>query len=622
MCGICGTFAYREGAAGVSAALTRQMCDQIVHRGPDEEGIYCDKQVALGMRRLSIIDLDTGSQPIFNEDRSVVVVFNGEIYNFAELRAILESKGHRFATDTDTEVIVHLYEEYGDSFPEHLNGMFAIALWDIRRRRFLLVRDRLGQKPLYYADVNGKLVFGSEIKTILQDGEVPRRLDPQAVYNYMVLGYVPQPRSIYRDVRKLPPATVLVADQGGVRMQRYWEYPVHQPMATDYHAARPALRELLTDATRLRMVSDVPLGAFLSGGLDSSITVALMAQLSDRPIQTFFIDFEEAGYSEREYARAVAQRYGTEHREFVVKPDAISVLDDIIRFCDEPFGDSSAVPTYYLSRMTREHVTVALAGDGGDESFGGYRRYRAVLDRREAGRLQPVWAAVGSGIHRLLPRAAPGRMYFRSLGTSNLEFFAVGTQEMEARDFFSRGFLETVDHSLLEDLGEPHSADANGWSDPLTKYARFDVNWYLADDILTKVDRMSMAHSLEVRSPFLDYRVIESAARMPVGWKIRGGDTKVILKDTFCDDLPASVLDPRKRGFSIPLTEWFRGELKPQLNEALHDAALERSGLFNMRELRGLAEEHFSGRRSRKSQLWRFLVFARWWHQNQLTAAV
>ncbi|MGD9857242.1 MAG: asparagine synthase (glutamine-hydrolyzing), partial [Planctomycetaceae bacterium] len=572
MCGISGILHRGRSTPAASADLVHRMCEAIVHRGPDDEGLYGDQDVALGMRRLSIIDLDNGSQPIFNEDGTVVVVFNGEIYNFRELRVALESRGHRFATASDTEVIVHLYEEYGEDFPVHLNGMFAIALWDKAQQQLLLVRDRLGVKPLYYGNVNGTIIFGSELKTVLLDESVSREVDAQAVYDYFVLGYIPQPRSIYRDIRKLPPGCLLKARDGDISIRRYWSYPTHPAFVTEYEDAKHALRELLTDATRLRMISDVPLGAFLSGGLDSSITVALMAQLSAQPVETFFIDFEEGGYSERKYARAVAARYGTNHHEFVVQPEAVGILDEIVRFFDEPFGDSSAIPTYYLSQMTRRHVTVALAGDGGDESFGGYQRYRTALARRNGRRVRPLLDRIGKGLHRLLPRTAPGRRYFRSLGSSNFEAFAVGTQELETQEILSKGFLRQIERSVLEDLGESPPTNGHRPGDPLAPYSAFDVNWYLPDDILTKVDRMSMAHSLEVRAPFLDYRVIEYAARLPVGWKISGQETKAILKEVFRDDLPEVVLSPRKRGFSIPLEEWFRNELKPELNAALHDA--------------------------------------------------
>lgn len=619
MCGICG-FHYLTPTSRPLRKSVELMCQQIVHRGPDDQGAHVDERTQLGMRRLSIIDLSTGHQPVYNEDGTIAVVFNGEIYNYRELRERLAARGHVFKTQTDTEVIVHAYEEYGLDFPKHFNGMFGIALWDMKQQRLVLTRDRLGQKPLYYAQVNGALIFGSELKTLLVHAEVSQEVDEQAVYNYFVLGYIPQPRSIYREIRKLPQGTLLVAENGRTRIQQYWSYPESIELLEDRSAAREQLRELLRDATRLRMIADVPIGAFLSGGVDSSITVAMMAQQSARPINTFFVDFEDQNFSERQYARSVASRYGTQHHEFVMRPEATGILDDIVHYFDEPFGDSSAIPTYHLSKLTRQHVTVALAGDAGDESFGGYRRYRQILARQERSRVRPLMGIAGRQLHRLLPGFAPGRQFFRGLGLTNWQQFTTGVAELEAREFLGNGVLAGASSSVLEDLGEmqPHVSHADpGRRDAYYPYARFDTKWYLADDILAKVDRMSMAHSLELRSPFLDYRVVEFAARIPVSWKISGNDTKVILKEAFRDDLPAEVLSPRKQGFSIPLNEWFRNELREDLVTALHDRELQATGMINLSAMRKLAQEHLEGRRSRKSLLWRFLVFHRWWNRTR-----
>lgn len=610
MCGISGIIALYNSFSQ-SDKLVRDMCQQIVHRGPDEEGYYWTDRIALGMRRLSIIDLEEGSQPIFNEDRSVCVIQNGEIYNYRELRKKLKKAGHRFSTHSDTEVIVHLYEDFGEEFVDHLNGMFAIALWDEQKQKLILVRDRLGVKPLFYSHIDDSIIFGSEIKCILQHPKVNTTLDYQAAYDYFTLGYVPQPRTIYRQIRKLPPGSRMVVRKGQFRIDRYWTVPDTNHESSNYDDAKSRLRELLTDATRIRLFSDVPLGAFLSGGVDSSITVALMARLSSSPVKTFFIDFEESAYSEKDYARAIAKKYHTEHHEFVMRPDAVNIVEELLKYFDEPFADSSAIPTYYLSKMTKEHVTVALAGDGGDESFGGYNRYRAVLNRKEMRFLRRIAGPVGSRLHHLLPRTAPGRRYFRSFGQNNHESFVVGTQEMESRDFLSREFLSHVGKTIMEETNSQSFFSKNG-HDRLQPYATFDLNWYLPDDILTKVDRMSMAHSLEIRSPFLDYRIIEFASGLPTDWKINRKDTKVILKDTFQEDLTPEVMNPRKRGFSIPLAEWFRNELRETLLETVHDSEIKDSGIFNISEIEGLVNEHLSGARSRKSQLWRFLVFARW----------
>lgn len=623
MCGIVGIFLNpRDASSRVDRQLIETMCGRIVHRGPDDQGVFVDGPVGLGMRRLSILDLDGGSQPMYSRDGNVALVFNGEIYNYRELRADLEQLGHRFETDCDTEVLVRLYEQYGLDFVDHANGMFAVAVWDRRLQRLTLVRDRLGQKPLYYAETNSGLVFGSELKAVLASGEVPRRIDPEAVYHYFTLGVIPHPWTIYQGVRQLAPAERLVYQHGRVKREKYWRINSKVDTGLDEGEARERLRSLLTESVRLRMISDVPLGAFLSGGVDSSITVALMAQQSSQPVKTFFIDFDQPGYSERKYARSVAQRYGTEHHELVVRPSAVSILDRLVASFDEPFGDSSAIPTYCVSEMTRRHVTVALAGDGGDESFGGYARYKRILGRRQF----PHWVrgglgCMGGAIHRRLPRAAPGRRYFRCLGMDRRQFYAVGAAEFEARELLRPEFLETATAAESTwTMMRPYLESADQ-RDPLSPYSHCDLSRYLPDDILTKVDRMSMAHSLELRSPFLDYRVVELAARMPTHWKIRGGESKVLLKETFREDLPPEVLQPRKRGFSLPMADWLRGELREALNDALVDRAIENSGIFAMNEVRALAQEHLSGRRDRHAQMWNYLFFVHWWRHQASTVA-
>lgn len=616
MCGITGVYYSRTGRPA-ETDLVERMCLRIVHRGPDDQGTLLDGPVGLGMRRLSIIDLGGGHQPIFNEDGTVGVVFNGEIYNYQELRQELLERGHQLRTHSDTETLVHLYEDEGPAFVQRLNGMFAFALWDAKAKRLVLARDRIGKKPLYYAWTADGLVFGSEIKCLLESDAVRRDIDRQALYHYFCLGYIPHPLSVYQHVRQLPPAGRLIVEGDGFTVDRYWKLRSQVDRSLDRNEVRERLHALVDDAVRRRMISDVPLGAFLSGGLDSSIVVARMAQHSSRPVKTFHIDFGDPQYSELEYGRAVAQRFGTEHHELVVRPSALDVLDKIVEHHDEPFGDPSSVPTWYVSELTRQHVTVALAGDGGDESFGGYNRYLDALRRRPL----PPWlrhglGALGRTVHGVLPRNAPGRRYFRSIGMDGDEYFAVGSEEMEAREFLSPDFLRSLNGVSTYELLRPQIA-AGDHSDRLAPLAYLDAQRYLPDDILVKVDRMSMAHSLEVRAPLLDYRVVELAATLPHDWKIAGGDTKVILKDAFRSELPPVVLEPRKRGFSMPLAKWLRGELRPALEEALSDISLAQSGLFNLAELRGLAQEHWSGARDRRGQLWRFLFFARWWHKHQ-----
>ncbi len=615
MCGICGVY-YNDPAKLVELDLLQRMNSAIIHRGPDEDGMHLDGQVGIAMRRLTVIDLETGSQPIFNEDGTVAVVFNGEIYNYRSLRSDLLSRGHRFTTNGDTEVIVHLYEEYGVDFVQHLNGMFAIAIWDQTKRQLVLARDRLGQKPIYYSETRDGLVFGSELKCLLQGTGVAEDLDHASLYHYFTLGYIPHPATIYRTVRQLPPASRLVVRDGRVNLTSYWQLPTKVEPLTDLKQAGEQLRDLLHDATRLRMISDVPIGAFLSGGLDSSIVVAMMAAQSTTPVKTFHIDFAEPELSERAFARQVAERYGTDHHELVVRPSALEILDDLVHFFDEPFGDTSALPTFYVSRLARQYVTVALAGDGGDESFGGYRRYQRILARRNlpsALRSGLGWG--GRLLHACLPRSAPGRRYFRSLGMDHDQFFAVGTSELETRELFSPSFLKSAGSTstfqlLAADLqrGDP--------SDPLARFTYLDARRYLPDDILTKVDRMSMAHSLEVRSPFLDYRVFEFGARLPRQAKIDDhGTTKAILKQAFAQDLPPDILKPRKRGFSLPMAQWLRGELRGSLHEALHDPEVAATGMFCPRALRGFAAEHQAGRRDWSDLLWRYLFFVRWWQR-------
>ena len=616
MCGIVG--AYRLfSAEPIPSELIDSMCREIVHRGPDDQGMHVSGSIGLGMRRLSIIDLATGSQPIFNEDRTICTVFNGEIYNFQALRRDLIERGHKFATQGDTEVIVHLYEEYGIDFVSKLNGMFAIAVWDAPKKKLTIVRDRLGQKPLYYSQSHDGLYFGSELKCLTSCHSVPRELDHEAVFHYFTLGYIPHPWSIYKDVRQLPPAGRLVADGNSqtITIDRYWRLEGDIDSQRPREDATEELLHLIDDSVRLRMISDVPLGAFLSGGLDSSIIVAQMAQHSSSPVKTFHIDFAESDYSEKKYARAVADRFGTEHHELVVNPSAVDVLDDLVDAFDEPFGDSSAVPTWYVSEMTRKHVTVALAGDGGDESFGGYERYLRILDRTKMpGAVRALLGASGKVVHHLLPRNAPGRRYFRSLGLDHHKHFIVGPHEFETREVLSREFLESIPQfSTYDAIGR--GLEAARHRDPLRPYTSFDLHYYLPDDINVKVDRMSMAHSLELRAPFLDYRIAEFAYRLPANWKIDANITKLMLKNIFGQRLPEEVTAQRKWGFALPMEHWLRKELRPALEEALEDPVIGAAGIFSNRELRSLADEHWSGTRDRTEILWRYLFFRRWWYK-------
>ena len=617
MCGITGVYRLFS-AKSVPEQLIDGMCQKIVHRGPDDQGMYVSGPIGLGMRRLSIIDLVTGSQPIFNEDRTICTVFNGEIYNFQSLRSDLIKRGHTFATQGDTEVIVHLYEEYGIDFVKKLNGMFAIAIWDEPKKKLTIVRDRLGQKPLYYASTSDGLYFGSELKCLSVCDSVAREMDHESVFHFFTLGYIPHPWSIYKDVRQLPPAGRLVADGNAqtINIDRYWQLEGEIDSDRSREDASEELFHLIEDSVKLRMISDVPLGAFLSGGLDSSIIVAQMAQHSSGPVKTFHIDFAESDYSEKKYARAVAERFGTEHHELVVNPSAVDVLDDLVDAFDEPFGDSSAVPTWYVSQMTRQHVTVALAGDGGDESFGGYDRYLRILERPKIPGLFRTCLGIGGGaVHRCLPRNAPGRRYFRSLGLDHHQHFIVGTGEFETREVLSREFIESIQQfSTYNSIGR--GLKTINHRDPLRPYTSFDLHYYLPDDINVKVDRMSMAHSLELRAPFLDYRIAEFAYHLPANWKIDQKITKIMLKNLFGQRLPKEVTAQRKWGFALPMEHWLRKDLRPALEEALEDPVMEAAGIFCNKELRSLANEHWDGSRDRTEVLWRYLFFRRWWYKN------
>ena len=458
-------------------------------------------------------------------------------------------------------------------------------------------------------------MFGSELKCLMQCESTPCAISAAAVSHYFTLSYIPHPWTIYEGVQQLPPAGRLVARGDQLSIDRYWSVRSRVNHQRAQSEACDELRGLITDAVRLRMVSDVPLGAFLSGGLDSSIVVAEMARASSEPIKTFYIDFDQPGYSEREFARAVATHYGTEHHEMLIRPSAAEILDDLVDYFDEPFGDASAIPTYYVSKMTREHVTVALAGDGGDESFGGYMRYHRILARRELpGPLRSAIGAAGRVAYRVLPSRAPGRRYARSLGLDGWRFYAGIGSELETREMLSPDFLKSVPPGAAFDIARPY-LECGDPDDALSPYSTLDLCRYLPDDILVKVDRMSMANSLEVRAPFLDYRIVELACTFPSEWKVRQDTTKVILKEMFTGELPSGVMQQRKRGFSPPLKHWLRNELRSQLEEALHDKDIEALGVFRMGKVRAIADEHLSGTRDRTGKLWCFLFFTRWWHR-------
>jgi len=614
MCGIAG-FVERDatGALEDREQLVRRMCHVIRHRGPDDEGYFVEDGVALGMRRLSIIDLAGGHQPIRNEDGSIWVVFNGEIYNYRELRQELAARGHQFTTDTDTETIVHAYEEWRDGAFSRLRGMFGIALWDARARTLLLARDRVGIKPLHYADVNGCLYFGSEIKSILAAPDVDRTLNPAALEHYLTFLYTPQDDSIFEGVRKLPPGHLLKWTGGQVVIKRYWQLPAAESFKGSFDDAREQLTDVLADAVRSHLVSDVPLGALLSGGIDSSLVVALMARAASR-VKTFSIGFDEPAFDELDAARVVASHFGTDHHEMIVRPDAMKIVDDLVEHFDEPFGDSSAIPTWYVSQMARRHVTVVLSGDGGDELFGGYDRY---LPHPRVARFDATVGAIGkraaSAVWRVLPHGAKGKNFLRHVAQDaagryldSIRFF----QADEIDSLFTRELRRSVDSRQLPDAWERFERfRALSWP---SQMMRFDFETYLPEDVLTKVDRMSMAHSIESRVPILDHEVVTFAASLPSAMKIDGTERKRILKAAAATVLPPSVLAKPKQGFGVPIGNWFRGRLRNMVQDVLESPRTIQRGYFEKTFVDRLLREHLSARRDHTLRLWQLLMFELW----------
>ncbi len=617
MCGITGFVGQGWRADGRAAATLDRMCRLIAHRGPDDQGTMVADGVAIGMRRLSIIDLAGGRQPISGEDGTATIVFNGEIYNYRELRRDLESRGHRFRTDSDTEAIVHAYEEFGDACVERLRGMFAFAIWDARRHELFCARDRLGKKPLYYTLTRaGTLVFGSELKSVVAHPEVEREVDPHAVDGYLSFGYVPEPLAIYRGVFKLPPGHTLRFADGRVSVRPYWDLRFDRVEARDEDEAVEELRALLDEAVRVRLVADVPLGAFLSGGVDSSAVVGMMARHADRPVKTFSIGFREDDYDELQYARVAAQRFGTEHHEFVVTPEICHVVDELVWHFDEPFADASAVPTYMVSKLAREHVKVVLTGDGGDEVFGGYTRYATDLAR---GRFEaipgPIRRGVSRAVERWAPHGAPGRNFLHAIAHDRLgryvESVALFTS-LNKRLLYTDGFRAAVggDGGFAARFREYGERASTG--EPLDALLMIDTKTYLPGDILTKVDRMSMAVSLESRAPLLDHELVEFAASLPASLKIRGGETKRIFKRALRGFVSDEILDRAKQGFGMPLERWINAELRARIRETITGARARERGYVEPRYVATLLDEHERGRRNHTKALWSLFMLELW----------
>ena len=598
------------------------MSDVIVHRGPDDEGQVILGPFGLGMRRLSIIDLSTGHQPIANEDRSVWIVFNGEIYNFRELRSELEKLGHRFGTQSDTEVIVHGYETWGEDVCARLNGIFAFALLDQKKKWLLLARDHVGVKPMYYYRDSEKLAFGSEIKSILKCPNIRKSIDVDSLNQYLTFEYVPSPSSIFKEIRKLEPGHCLILQDGKIRIHRYWNF-IPQPKAWDENSASERLRELLSDSVRMQLVSDVPLGAFLSGGIDSSILVSLMARHMNQPVKTFSIGFQESSYNELKYARAVARKYGTEHHEFQIQPRALELTEKLIRHLDEPFGDFSIFPTYLVSKMARDFVTVTLSGDGGDELFAGYDTYRAQrFDRRYYHHLprlvkREILELLARNLSPSQKKKGPVNSFKRFVRGTRLPKELAHVRWMmflspeERRTLFTPETLGSLNPELPYETILTHSREAEG-TDDVARSGYIDLKTYLADDILVKVDRMSMAASLEARVPYLDYRIVEFALSLPPELKMKGFNTKVLLKKTFWNDLPREVQRRDKQGFSIPIKNWIRGELKPMMLDLLSEKRIREQGFFRPDTISRLVREHLEGAENHSHQLWALMVFEQW----------
>jgi asparagine synthase (glutamine-hydrolysing) len=596
------------------ARIADAMCQLIVHRGPDDQGVYATPRAQIGMRRLAIIDLSSGHQPIHNEDKSVWIVFNGEIYNFKELRQELERCGHRFYTNTDTECIVHAYEQYGYECFSKLRGMFSIAILDHRHDRLVIARDRLGKKPLYYTVTEqGHLAFGSELKCLYAAPGFDPQVSAEATRQYFALGYVPGPGSIYRNVHKLPPAHYLVLEKGALRTQRYWQLGFGPKWQDDEASLRRRLLDELDEAVRLRLVSDVPFGAFLSGGLDSSVVAALMARHLSSPVKAFTIGFAEDAFNELPDARRVARHIGAEHHELMVTPDAVGMVKDLAWYFDEPFGDSSSIPTYAVSKLAAGHVKMVLSGDGGDEGFAGYTRYLKYMKLNDMAR----WT---------LGLAGPG---LRAAG--GLAGGALGNRLKRIGDRMSlpypERYISGVALSTAADVSPILAADIAGVDpyehvrglftredidDPMERVLSGDMDTYLVDDILVKVDRMTMANSLEARAPLLDHVLLEFCARLPFRLKNDGRAGKLLLKQVARELLPEECLQKRKQGFGIPLAKWFRGEFKPLMQDLLADRAFAERGVFDVKGVRACYDAHLAGQHDFSELLWLVLTYEMW----------
>ncbi len=622
MCGIAGIIGPDIKAdAEAAAGLIARMCGVISHRGPDDEGHYVTDEVAIGMRRLAIIDVATGRQPISNEDGSVWIVFNGEIYNHHELRRELIERGHQFTTRSDTETIVHLYEEEGERCVERLRGMFGLAIWDWRNRSLFLARDRAGKKPVHYALIGDTLVFGSEIKSLLQYSKLTREVNHEALSDYLSFGYIPDPLTAFKGIYKLPPGHTLTFRDRTIRTRQYWDFNYPEVSErnlgsgvteSDYIAR---LRELLAEAVRIRLESEVPLGAFLSGGIDSSTVVALMAREIGRPVQTFSIGFNESSFDELKYARLTAERYRTDHHEFIVTPEIARIVEEIVWHHDEPFADVSSIPTYIVSKMAREHVTVVLSGDGGDEVFGGYERYIIEEQRRRYEHIPGfIRRNLLLNLSRALPHGAYGKRFLGNIAldagpryVDNIAYF----NEEAKRNLLSPELWRALEgYSSATAFERLYAAPSSGSRVDHLMY--LDSKTYLPGDILVKVDRMSMAHSIETRAPLLDHKLIEYAQTIPSSFKLRDLETKYIFKQAVLDLVPPEIIDRPKKGFDVPIRHWFNHELREMLDDILTDSRTRSRGYFNHDAVIRILNDHRRGVRDQARHLWGLLILELW----------
>jgi asparagine synthase (glutamine-hydrolysing) len=623
VCGIAGI--VRSDGARVDRELLERMNEAIRHRGPDDDGFYFSDGVGLAMRRLSIIDLKSGQQPIHNHDRTAWIVFNGEIYNYRELRAQLEKLGHRFYTDSDTEAIVHAYDQYGTDCPKYLRGMFAFAIWDERTKSLFLARDRVGKKPLLYADFDGQLVFGSEFNALLQHPGISRDVDYEAIHHYLSFIYVPAPLTAYRAIRKLEPGHWLLWRNGEIKIERYWRLDFSRKLNIGEEEAGERVVELLREAVRVRLMSEVPLGAFLSGGIDSSAVVALMAQESSEQVRTFSIGFDEQDFSELHHARRVAEHVGADHHEFIVRPDAMEILPTLVEHYGEPFADSSAIPSYYVSKETRAYVTVALNGDGGDECFAGYERYAAMSIAGKYARLprslrNGVIANVVGALPGFEGRPNPFRKAKRFLASASLPpverylRWVSAFDEESKQNLYSDSFRHETAGFRTAGILEPWFAKANG-AGIVDASLLTDTMTYLPNDLLVKMDIASMAVSLEARSPFLDHHLMEFAASLPEKLKLRGLTTKYLLKRVLRKLVPAENLNRSKMGFGVPIGHWFRGAMQPFLRQTLFSEKALSRGLFKPEMVLQFVDQHVGGKSDHSHRLWSLLMLELWFQR-------